>query len=141
MRNPKEPPPPPPPEKPWSDEPSEVVHLTEDSFGNSLSMTRNVQANNLNVSNTINCLFFVSDTFLTRENSVLVMFYAPWCGHCKRMKPEYARAASSMKEKGVHGKLAAVDTTIHRALGQRFEIRGYPTILYFKVIDTLGKIN
>ena len=49
MRNPKEPPPPPPPEKPWSDEPSEVVHLTEDSFGNSLSMTRNVQANNLNV--------------------------------------------------------------------------------------------
>ena len=51
MRNPKEPPPPPPPEKPWSDEPSEVVHLTEDSFGNSLSMTRNVQAN-------INCLFF-----------------------------------------------------------------------------------
>ena len=90
---------------------------------------------------TINCLFFVSDTFLMRENSALVMFYAPWCGHCKRMKPEYVKAASSMKEKGVHGKLAAVDTTIHRALGQRFEIRGYPTILYFKVIDTLGKIN
>ena len=67
------------------------------------------------------------------------MFYAPWCGHCKRMKPEYAKAALSMKEKGVSGKLAAVDTTVHRALGQRFEIRGYPTILYFKVIDAVGK--
>ena len=86
-------------------------------------------------------LIFFSDTFLTQENSALVMFYAPWCGHCKRMKPEYAKAASSMKERGVPGKLAAVDTTIHRALGQRFEIRGYPTILYFKVIDTLGKIS
>ena len=89
----------------WSDEHSEVAHLTDDSF----------------------------DEFLSQESSVLVMFYAPWCGHCKRMKPEYVKAAASMKEKGISGKLAAVDTTKERALGKKFDIKGFPTIVYFKV--------
>ena len=90
----------------WSDEPSEVVHLTDDSF----------------------------DSFMSSESSVLVMFYAPWCGHCKRMKPEYVKAAAAIKAKGLSGRLAAVDTTKERSLGQRFDVKGFPTIVYFKVI-------
>jgi thiol-disulfide isomerase/thioredoxin len=47
------------------------------------------------------------------------MFYAPWCGHCKKMKPGYSAAADRLKNDGVEGKLAAVDATIERKLGER----------------------
>ena len=47
------------------------------------------------------------------------MFYAPWCGHCKKMKPGYNAAAERLKTDGVEGKLAAVDATIERSLAER----------------------
>lgn len=40
MKDPKEPPPPPPPEKPWSEEPSDVVHLNDENFKPTLKKTK-----------------------------------------------------------------------------------------------------
>ncbi|KAK2180538.1 hypothetical protein NP493_439g04066 [Ridgeia piscesae] len=58
----------------------------------------------------------------------LVEFFAPWCGHCKNLAPEWARAASELKGKV---KLGALDATVHTVMAGRYGIRGFPTIKMF----------
>ena len=58
----------------------------------------------------------------------IVEFYAPWCGHCQALEPEYKQAARNLKGQV---KLGKVDATVEQALGQRFNVRGYPTLKVF----------
>jgi protein disulfide-isomerase A6 len=58
----------------------------------------------------------------------IVEFYAPWCGHCKALEPEYKVAAAKLKGQV---KLGKVDATQEEALAARFGVRGYPTIKVF----------
>jgi protein disulfide-isomerase-like protein len=64
----------------------------------------------------------------------MIMFYAPWCAHCKRLISVWENLANHFKD-GVG--IAAVDCTQHSALQERFGIRGYPTLIYFSDHNTM----
>jgi protein disulfide-isomerase A1 len=72
------------------------------------------------------------DNILKENEHVLVEFYAPWCGHCKQLAPEYEKAAKILADEKSLIKLVKVDATVHADLGKQYQVSGYPTIYFFK---------
>jgi len=72
------------------------------------------------------------DDVVTSRDNILVEFYAPWCGHCKQLTPEFEKAAKELKEADPPVALAKVDATVETDLGTRFDVSGYPTLKFFK---------
>lgn len=60
---------------------------------------------------------------------VIVDFWAPWCGPCQMMAPNFERAAQAFPLKA---RFAKVNTENEQNLGARFGIRSIPTIIVFK---------
>jgi len=68
-------------------------------------------------------------TVLGSQDVWFVEFYAPWCGHCKHLEPEWNAVATAMK--GSKVKFGKVDATVESSLAGRFGVNGYPTIKYW----------
>eukprot|EP00850_Spirogloea_muscicola_P016788 SM000139S00105 [mRNA] locus=s139:114112:117500:- [translate_table: standard] len=65
------------------------------------------------------------------DKDALVEFYAPWCGHCKKLVPEYEKLATAFK-KTPSVAIAKVDCDTHKDLCARFDVSGYPTLKWFR---------
>ncbi|CAH2059702.1 unnamed protein product [Thlaspi arvense] len=69
------------------------------------------------------------DELVIKSNDLwIVEFFAPWCGHCKKLAPEWKKAANNLKGKV---KLGHVNCDVEQSIMSRFKVQGFPTIMVF----------
>jgi protein disulfide-isomerase A1 len=90
-----------------SETPSDVISLTKETFND----------------------------FLVEHDLVLAEFFAPWCGHCKALAPQYEEAATELKAKNIA--LVKVDCTAEEDVCREQEVTGYPTLKVFRGPDNV----
>lgn len=72
------------------------------------------------------------DVVLNKDHDTLVTFTAPWCGHCKNLKPTYEQVAKDFlsETKCIVANLDA-DAEPNRPLAQKYGVTSFPTIKFF----------
>lgn len=76
------------------------------------------------------------DSYVDGSTNVLVEFYAPWCGHCKNLAPEWKIAGETFQSSDPIV-IAAVDATANSKVAAKYEVKGYPTIKFFPKGDSV----
>lgn len=82
------------------------------------------------------------DKYIEDEDIIVVEFYAPWCGHCKKLEPIYSAAAKRLVSEVPNVRFAKVDTTDDAcaATKAKYEITGFPSVFFFRGGEKMYKI-
>ncbi|KAJ4916352.1 Protein disulfide isomerase-like 1-1 [Raphanus sativus] len=75
---------------------------------------------------------------ISKHDFIVVEFYAPWCGHCKQLAPEYEKAASELSSHVPPLVLAKIDASDekNKEFATKYSVQGFPTI---KILRNGGK--
>ena len=66
---------------------------------------------------------------INNDKDVMLLFYAPWCGHCKALHPKYEEVAKKLKEKNPKLLMAKIDATENEV--ENINISGFPTVKFY----------
>jgi len=71
---------------------------------------------------------------LDKSKTVFVEFYAPWCGHCKHLAPDWEKLGLAFQNED-NVVIAKVDADQHKDIGSRYGVSGFPTLKFFNKGD------
>uniref|UniRef100_A0AC34G110 Thioredoxin domain-containing protein n=1 Tax=Panagrolaimus sp. ES5 TaxID=591445 RepID=A0AC34G110_9BILA len=76
----------------------------------------------------------LNDKFLDvmNEGFWMVKFYAPWCGHCKRIAPIWEHVGHALADMNSPVRIGKIDCTRFTAVANSLRINAYPTIMFFR---------
>lgn len=69
---------------------------------------------------------------LAEEGHLFVMFHAPWCEHCKALKPIFEQASKLAAKEDPSIVFAKVDATKYEDLAKKNGVKGFPALRFFK---------
>ena len=82
------------------------------------------------VASNVTILMKNAQVWLDTQPSTMLMAHTEWCGHCKKMKPDYIRAADDLYSDDAS--LAAIDGDRFKSFLTPFGVTGFPSLLYFE---------
>lgn len=81
-----------------------------------------------------------NDLVINNDKDVLVEFYAPWCGHCKKLAPIWDELGAKVKEQSSNIVIAKIDSTANEIDVPGVAVKGFPTIYFFKGNDKANPV-